>query len=396
MGLFKRVIPTGVRHGTVTVLFKGLSIETTTFRSESGYSDGRRPDRIEFASSIDEDLSRRDFTVNAMAFDLMDRSLVDPYDGRSDIANKLLRCVGDPFERFGEDGLRPLRALRLASQLGFEVESVTLAAIPASLDRLGLVSAERVRDELGKIMLSPRPSAGLRLMERTGILGAVIPEALEGRGVWQKGSHRFDVLDHLFACADAAPGDLALRLAAFLHDIGKPRAIGIGSEGDPTFYGHEEISAAMSGEILRRLRFPNALVDEVTHLVRHHMFAYDDSWTDAAVRRFLARVGSSNLDRLLALRLSDGTGMTGLPVDPRSLEPLRTRVELVLAKEHAFGLKDLAVGGEDLASIGVPKGPVMGRILAELLETVIDDPDLNKRERLLEIGARLKAKYGIP
>ncbi len=393
--LYRRVAPTGIKHGTVTVLYKGLEIETTTFRTEADYGDGRHPDRVEFAATIEEDLSRRDFTMNAMAFNLVSRELIDPHGGRRDLELRLVRAVGDPVDRFREDGLRPLRALRFATQLGFEIEASTFEAITMALDRFRLVSAERVRDEFGKILLSPLPSRGLRLMESCGVLAIVAPELASCRGVEQKGMHRFDVLDHLFATADAAPADLVLRLAALLHDTGKPAAKVELPGAEPTFYRHEELSATIALEFLRRLRFPNAVIDDVVHLVRHHMFFYDESWTDAAVRRFLARVGPGKVESLLALRLADGSGMTGNPVDPRSLVPLRARVEAVLGADHAFGIKDLAIGGAELASIGIPKGPVMGMMLGELLEAVLDDPSLNQEGRLLEIAERMKGKYGI-
>lgn len=393
--LYRKVVPTGIKHGTVTVLYKGHKIEVTTFRTESQYSDGRHPDRVAYAATIEEDLGRRDFTMNAMAFDLVSRELLDPYGGKADLGNAIVRAVGDPAERFFEDGLRPLRALRFAAQLGFDIEEKTLAAIPAALERFRLVSAERVRDELQKMVLSPRPSRGLRLMESSGMLVAVLPELAACRGVEQRGMHIFDVLDHLYASVDAAPAEIGLRLAALFHDIGKPKAKVAAPGIEPTFHRHEEYSAAATAEILKRLKFPNGLIDEVVHLVRHHMFAYDDSWSDAAVRRFLARVGEDKVDRLFALRLADGAGITGLPVDPRSLDPFRARIESVLAEAHAFGIRDLAIGGAELSAIGVPKGPVMGKILAELLETVLDDPELNEKARLVDIATKLKNKYGV-
>ncbi len=392
---FRHVIPTGIKHGTVTVLFKGLEIEVTTFRTESDYSDGRHPDKVEYAASIEEDLSRRDFTINAMAFNLATKVVLDPHGGKDDLAARLVRAVGDPVERFHEDGLRPLRAIRFAAQLGFSIETSTLTAIKPSMDRFRLVSTERVRDELQKILLSPIPSRAFGLLEGTGLLAEILPELSACRGVDQRGMHIHDVLDHLYASVDAAPPELVLRLAAILHDIGKPAAKEERAGGDPTFYRHEEISARMIGTMLKRLRFPNALIDEVAHLVGCHMFSYDESWTDAAVRRFIARVGMPSMDRLFALRLADGTGITGIPADPRSLEPLRGRIEASLAAREAFGLSELAVKGGDLIPLGIPPGPKMGALLKELLETVIDDPALNNRERLLEIAERLRPKYSL-
>jgi tRNA nucleotidyltransferase (CCA-adding enzyme) len=392
---YRRVIPTGIKHGTVTVLWQGLEIEVTTFRTESSYADGRHPDEVAFASSIEEDLSRRDFTINAMAFDLASKALLDPHGGREDLSRRLVRAVGDPVDRFREDGLRPLRAIRFAAQLEFDIEAATLAAIGPAIDRFRLVSAERVREELQKILLSVVPSRGLRLLEGTGLLAEISPELAACRGVEQRGMHVYDVLDHLYACVDAAPAGIALRLAALLHDVGKPGAKVERPGEDPTFYRHEEYSATASEAIMRRLRFPKALIDEVAHLIRCHMFSYDESWSDAAVRRFIARVGPEHMDALFSLRIADGTGIIGRPVDPRSLEPLRERIEAVIAAKEAFGLADLAVKGADLASIGVPPGRAMGAMLKELLETVMDDPTLNERGRLLEIAGKLKPKYGL-
>lgn len=393
--MFPRVIPTGIQHGTVTVLWKGLTVETTTFRVDGDYGDGRRPDSVTFTSDIREDLRRRDFTMNSLAYNLETGELLDPHGGREDLAAGLVRAIGDPVERFTEDGLRPLRAVRFASQLDYRIDPGTLAAIPRTLENFRRVSVERVRDELVKILLSPRPSYGLKLLEDTGMLPDILPELSACRGVEQKGFHRFDVLDHSFLSCDGAPDRIELRLAALLHDIGKPAARAEGPDGLPTFHRHEELSARGTEEALRRLKFPNAVIASVSHLVRHHMFAYDDSWGDAAVRRFLARTGPENLEDLLALRLADAYGTTGERPDPRGLDPLRRRVEDLLGRSRALSIKDLAIGGNELAALGVPRGPVMGRILAELLETVLDDPELNTPERLRDIAGRIKGKYGI-
>ncbi|MFZ2782108.1 MAG: HD domain-containing protein [Rectinemataceae bacterium] len=390
--IFPRVIPTGIKHGTVTVLLRHYKVEVTTFRIEHGYSDGRRPDSVEFAADIGADLSRRDFTINAMAWDILGRELVDPYGGQADLAAKIIRAVGNPEARFGEDGLRPLRALRFASQLNFSLDPDTFAAIPKALDRYRSVSAERVRDEFSKILLSPLPSRGLRLMESTGILFESLPEFRVCRGAAQKGGHAFDVLDHLYASVDAAPPDLVLRLSALFHDVGKPASRKEGEDGVPTFHRHEEISAALAEAALKRLRFPNDVVGRTAHLVRMHMFNYEDRWTDAAVRRFIAKAGAANIDDLLALRLADSAGAAGVAPDPRVLAGFRARIDAVLAAGNALSLRDLAIGGDDLAALGVSKGPAMGQILKELLETVLDDPEQNEKERLLTIAQGLNER----
>ena len=223
---FKKVIPTGIAHGTVTVHFMGEEIEVTTFRIEQGYSDGRHPDKVSYASDIEEDLSRRDFTMNAIAVSLKDGSIVDPFNGKTDIKNKVIRSVGNPLERFNEDGLRPIRAIRFASQLGFEIETNTLQAISNEkvLQKTSTISIERFRDELVKLLKSPKPSVGLKLLESTNIMKLFLPELLEGRNCIQndvRGYHVFDVLDHNFYCCDGAPvHKVNVGLAALLHDIG--------------------------------------------------------------------------------------------------------------------------------------------------------------------------------
>ncbi|MDR1248494.1 MAG: CCA tRNA nucleotidyltransferase [Treponema sp.] len=394
--LFRRVIPTGIRHGTVTIRYKNYSMEVTTFRTESDYSDGRRPDHIEYASTIEEDLSRRDLTMNAIALALPGGERVDPFKGLEDIQARRIRCVGNPEERFREDGLRPLRALRFASQLGFAVDGETLDAIPGSLSTTARVSPERVRDELDKIAMSPRPSVALRLMEQCGLLGLLLPELASCRGVEQKGFHRFDVLDHsLLACDDAArlESPLHVRMAALFHDIGKPETRSLDDSGVWTFYRHEKVSARLARNIGERLRYPNALVSRMVHLIEEHMFHYEAAWTDAAVRRLIIRVGEENLEDMYALRRADAYAMAGVEI-PGFLAPLISRVDSVLAQGRAFSLKDLAVSGTDLMAAGIRSGKTMGVILRELLETVLDDPELNTREKLLEIAGKLNERRG--
>jgi len=400
------VIPTGIKHGTVTVHFKGLSMEVTTFRSESGYSDGRRPDSVEFGVSIEEDLSRRDFTMNAAAYRLPSGPLVDPFDGRGDIKRRFIRTVGRPEERFSEDGLRPIRALRFASELGFSVDEALLAAIPAAISFTAKVASERIRDELDRIIASGKPSAALLLMEKTGLLQALIPELAACRGVKQDrihgcGFHRFDVLDHsLLACDFAArqvsPDQFSQTvgcLAALYHDIGKPVTAQIDEDGMRTFYRHEKESAALAGNILRRFRYPNMVTDTVCHLIEEHMFHYEENWTDAAVRRFIVRVGEENLADLFALRRADAYGLAGKEPPPDFLLPFQERIEETLRQNGALSLKDLALSGKDLIAAGIPPGKHMGIILSELLETVLDDPALNTREKLLEIAGKISKRY---
>ncbi|MDR3276752.1 MAG: HD domain-containing protein [Treponema sp.] len=393
--LFPRVVPTGIKHGTVTVLFKGRALEVTTFRTESDYRDGRRPGQVSFAATIEEDLSRRDLTMNAIALELPSGRRVDPFDGAGDIRNRIIRCVGKPGERFAEDGLRPLRALRFAAQLDFRIEEATLAAIPGAIPTTAKVSAERIRDEIDKIIASPLPSRALRPMEATGLLELLLPELTRCRGVEQKGFHRFDVLDHALLACDysartGAPPEV--RLAALFHDTGKPACRRLGEGGVWTFYRHEEESARLSAAILRRYRYPNAVRETVCRLIAQHMFHYTGDWTDAAVRRFIIRSGEEHLDDLYRLRLADIYGTAGLEPPPDCLLPLTRRVEAVLARSRALSLRDLAVSGRDLMARGIPAGKRLGLILGELLEAVLEDPALNEREKLLEIAGRLNKR----
>ncbi|MDR0452758.1 MAG: HD domain-containing protein [Treponema sp.] len=399
MSMFRRVIPTGIKHGTVTVVYKGVSVEVTTFRTESGYSDGRRPDRVEYAPSIGEDLSRRDFTMNALAARLPSGKLVDPFGGAADIKSGTIRCVGRPAERFSEDGLRPVRALRFASQLGFSVERETLDAIPGALGITAKVSPERIRDEFEKIVASGRPSTALLLMEKTGLLELLFPDLAQCRSIEQKGCHRYDVLDHsLLACDFAARRQYSqtVRLAALFHDLGKKPTLSIGPDGNRTFYQHERESVRLSRNILRQYRYPNAAIDAVAHLIGEHMFHYTEDWGDAAVRRFIARAGEENLGELFRLRLADAFGTSGAEPAADFLLPLINRVEDALSKSRALSLKDLAVSGKDLIASGIKPGKHMGIILNELLEAVLDDPALNSREKLLEIAEKINKRYYAP
>lgn len=390
ISMFRRVIPTGIKHGTVTVLFKQEKYEVTTFRIDADYSDGRRPDAVTYTGDIYEDLSRRDFTINAMAINLNTGKLIDPHDGRADIKRKLIRAIGDPQIRFAEDGLRLLRACRFTAQLGFRLEEQTEKALSSCRFQLSNVSLERIRDEIVKMLDAEKPSIGFLVMEKSGILSDILPELSRCRGITQKGFHSFDVLDHsLYAC-DGAPADrLLIRLAALFHDTGKAVTLSTDEDGFPTFHRHEFESEKIAREIMQRLRFSNAQTDAVCHLVKHHMFHYTDDWSDAAVRRFISRVGSEHINDLFALRLADQYGMTARTMEASNLTSFAKRIQAVLDKDTALTLRDLAVNGKDLIKAGIPAGPLLGTILDQLLEAVLDDPEMNKKERLLAIAKSL-------
>lgn len=407
MKIFKKVIPTGIEHGTVTVHFMKKEIEVTTFRTESDYSDGRHPDKVEYCGHIEEDLSRRDFTINAIAASLKDGTLVDPYGGQDDLKKKIIRTVGKPHERFMEDGLRPVRALRFASKLEFSIEKDTYSEIfeKEVKRKIASISLERFRDEFVKMMSSRLPSLGLKLMEETGILNLFLPELTACRGCIQKddrGYHVFDVMDHnMYACDGAPKEKPLLRIAALLHDSGKPLARIERNEQGLTifnFYNHEKYSVQIARKIMTRLKFSNAQTDYVCHLIENHMFNYESSWSDAAVRRFIVRVGTEYIEDLIDLRLADMYGKYNQDVrihDSAScalLVELLDRVKSVEKQQDALSMKDLKVNGRDLMQEGIPAGKNLGRILNELFETVLDDPAMNDRDKLLNLALNLYKK----
>jgi tRNA nucleotidyltransferase (CCA-adding enzyme) len=386
--LFRRVIDTGIAHGTVTVLWKGGRYEVTTLRGEGGYSDGRRPDSVVFINDLDRDLGRRDFTVNAIAYDPLEERLVDPHGGLEDIEKGILRAVGDPLHRFQEDGLRVLRAVRFAATLQFRLEEGTLRSIPDALDSYARVSRERVRDEWLKLMKAPEPSRGFELMRGTGILGVTCPQLLEQVGCTQNRCHAFDVWTHTMRCVDVAPAETVLRLAALFHDLGKPRSRAFSEKkSDYTFYDHERVGAEMADEWLLEYRFSNHERERIVHLIRHHLICYSEQWTDAALRRFLRRVGVDRVPELLALARADlmAKGMD-VRSDMAGLEKLAERARAVLAQGSALSVGQLSIDGNDVMQrLDLEPGPKVGEILRKVLDRVLESPDLNRRETLLSL-----------
>lgn len=376
----------GVRHGDETY-------EITTFRSDHDYADFRRPHRVEFGDSIELDLARRDFTVNAMAWGARageTPGLVDPYAGMADVGTRVLRAVGEPVARFEEDALRMVRAVRLAASLEFAIEPVTLDAIGRRAALVAHLSGERIAAELDRLLAAARPSVGLALMLDSGVLAAISPDLPKQRGTPQNKVAGEDLWDHTLRTVDAAPIDRPIvRLAALVHDIGKPATF---AEGH--FLDHDAVGARLAGGFLDRLRSPRAVHERVVALVRQHMFSYASNWSDSAVRRFILKVnehGPGALEQLLALREADNVG-SGLPAGAGRLDELRARIAAELAAEVVLDRRGLAIDGEDLmAELGLPQGPLLGRILDELLERVIDDPLLNERPTLLLLAQGMLA-----
>lgn len=411
--IFDKSIPTGAKFGTITVISddengEKFDVQVTTYRSEADYVSGRWPSKVEFARTIQEDLSRRDFTINSMALDLSslrdgnsDYILIDPYQGQIDLSNKLIKAVGIPVERFEEDGLRSVRACRLASQLKFSIEEKTFEAIKQTLHITKLVSVERFREELMKLLLkSPKPSVGLSLLKESGILSIFIPELTEGIDVVQPEFHSDDVFTHSILTVDEAED--SVKLAALFHDIGKPRTI-IKDDKGTHFYGHDVKGAEMTEEIMRRLKFSNFETEQTVKLVRWHMFYYPSAdwrnsedpknkpahgWTDAAIRRLIQNVGGlESIDQLLKLRIADQLSNKKYEFDRAELDAISERIAEVSAKEMALKVSDLDISGQDLMdNFSISAGPQVGKILAHLLDKVIEEPGLNKKFDLLVLA----------
>jgi tRNA nucleotidyltransferase (CCA-adding enzyme) len=376
------------RFGTVAVRRGGREYQITTFRTDHDYADFRRPHRVEFGSSIDLDLARRDFTMNALAWGAPDAAtpprLVDPHGGRSDIDAHLIRAVGEPDRRFEEDALRMMRAVRFSAILGFEIEAATHAAIGRHAPLVAHLSGERIAVELGRILATPRPSAGLRLLASTGILEHISADLAAQRGVAQNKIPGEDLWDHTVRTVDAAPDRAVVRLAALVHDIGKPA-----TAADGHFYRHEVAGAELAERLLDRLRVPRSTAERVVHLVRQHMFRYESNWSDAAIRRFLAKIGPDSIEDLFALREADNEG-SGVPRDAEGLAELRARIAAELAAGPLLDRSALAVDGSDLMTeLGLPEGPALGRILATLFERVVEEPHLNDRPTLMLLARDL-------
>src|SRR3954453_18030388 len=376
--------------GTVAIRREGVLLEVTTFRVEHDYADFRRPHRVDFGGDITADLARRDFTVNAIGWGRepgAGPALVDPHDGLLDLERGMLRAVGDPDARFREDALRMVRVVRLAATLEFAVEPVTLEAVGANAPLVAHLSGERVGAELTRLLAAPRPSAGLRLAQDTGLLAHISPDLAAQPGIRQNKIDGEDLWDHPLRAVDAAPADRPIvHLAALLHDVGKPA-----TRANGHFHHHDVVGAEIAGQLLRRLRAPKAVADEVTHLIRHHMFTVDPNATDTAIRRFIKRIGADRIDALFALRRADDIG-SGLEPDGPALRAFRHRIEAELAAETALDRYALKIDGNDLIrELGLTPGPALGRMLDALVERVIVDPALNEAPTLLLLAQGMLA-----
>ena len=385
----ERIIETGLKHGTVTVLLEGLPLEITTFRTESGYSDHRHPDAVTFTPSLTEDLARRDFTINAMAWNCTD-DVQDPFGGQQDLSARIIRCVGEPTMRFGEDALRILRALRFASQLDFTLDPATAEAAFDLRGSLALVSRERIAAELTKLLCGP--AARRIITEYWEILAVPLPELVPMAGMDQRNKHHcYDVLEHSAAAVEAVPPEPVLRWAALLHDVAKPACFTLDEAGTGHFYGHAKAGAPLVRGILTRLRFDHDTVNRVSTLVELHDYPIDPpvGTPERAIRRLIGRLGAEDFFRLLDLKRADSLAHHPDYWDRvKACDRLATQAREILAQPPCFTVRDLAVNGNDLLALGIPKGPEIGRTLNALLEAVLSGTLPNEREALLELCKR--------
>lgn len=388
IGMFSAVIPTGIKHGTVTVLFKGNSFEVTTFRTESSYSDKRHPDNVSFVSSLEEDLSRRDFTVNAFAANCCDGNIIDLFNGKEDLDNKIIRAIGNPRERFEEDALRLLRLARFCSKLGFHSDEKTLKEASLLSESIKYVSQERIFVELDKILSSKKPSIGLLMMDQIGLLKYVLPELEECKTIKQNKVASPNVFLHILNAVDACSEKnypQIVRWALLLHDIGKVKTQVL-DNSVIRFTNHDVVGSVMAKDVLTRLKCSNQMINTVEILIKNHMVKYSPTWTDGAVKRFINRVKKENIENLFKLQWSDQIASEGYSKE----KEYQVFIQRIKDLENSpLSISDLKINGNDLFEIGIPKDKNMGIILNSLLEKVLDDESLNERETLLDIARNL-------
>ncbi|MGN1148571.1 MAG: CCA tRNA nucleotidyltransferase [Lachnospiraceae bacterium] len=382
--LFRRTVDTGIKHGTVTVMLDKEGFEVTTYRIDGEYEDGRHPKDVQFTASLTEDLKRRDFTINAMAYNDKD-GLVDVFDGIGDLQRGIIRCVGDPRERFTEDALRMLRAIRFSAQLGYTIEEGTKAAIKELSPTLNRISAERIQVELIKLLLSPHPDY-LRIAYDTGVTKVFFPEWDKTMVTPQNHPHHcYNVGEHILHSLLEVPSDKVLRLAMLLHDIAKPETLEIDDTGVTHFHGHEIKGEEMSRKIMRRLRLDNDTIHKVCTLVLYHDYGNGVAPDCRIVRRAVNKIGEDLFPSLLLVRKADIMAQSDYQREEKlaNLEAWRQCYENILKSGECVSLKTLAISGKDLIEAGIAPGKRMGEILDGLLQEVLEDPSKNTREYLL-------------
>jgi len=381
---FKHTIPTGIKHGTITVMIDNLPFEVTTYRIDGEYTDNRHPDEVIFTSKLEEDLSRRDFTINAMAYNYS-KGLVDPFNGLEDLREGIIKTVGNAHDRFNEDALRMIRAIRFSCQLGFHIEDKTFEAIKLNCELIKNVSIERIREEFSKILLSKEPSRGIENLRIGGLLQYFLPEVLTMFGFDQRNPHHDkDVYYHTLMVMDNTEPRLALRLGALFHDIAKPVTFTLDEKGIGHFYGHELKGKDMCEYILKRLRYDNDTIKKVSNLVYDHMSRYSNL-KSSTIKKVITRVGKENLEDLFNLQEAD-IKASAPPFDFSGIHHLRKKSKEILEHKEPLTVKDLLLKGDDLIRLGLKPGKLIGEILNHLMEKVLEDPKLNKKDQLEEMA----------
>ncbi|NLL76817.1 MAG: HD domain-containing protein [Clostridiales bacterium] len=388
--LFRRTVDTGIKHGTVTVLMDKEGFEVTTYRIDGEYEDSRHPKDVTFTSDIAEDLKRRDFTVNAMAYN-DSRGLIDIFCGIEDIDKKIIRCVGKPKDRFSEDALRMMRAVRFSAQLGYSIEGRTKTAIGEMAGNLRNISAERIQTELLKLLLSPHPDY-LRICYEVGITKVILPEFDRCMETQQKNPHHiYSVGEHTLHSIQAVEADKVLRLAMLFHDIGKPETKKRDCFGTDHFYSHGSVGASIAKAVLRRLKFDNDTINKVSKLVLYH--DYDIHMSSAGIRRAIYRIGEDIFPYIFAVKRADALAQSEYKREEklRTLEELERIYAQVLEAKECVSLRMLAVTGKDLIEDGMTPGKELGEVLKQLLEVVLEEPKLNTKEELLKYARMIKS-----
>lgn len=384
---YEEIIPTGLKHGTVTIVINNESFEVTTYRIDGKYSDNRRPDQVKFTNNLIEDLKRRDFTINAMAYSPF-IGLIDPFNGQSDLKDKIIRCVGNPYERFNEDGLRIMRAIRFSAQLGFNIEPCTKIAMNELVDNLGNISNERISSELYKIMSS---DYSYLIIKNTEILCKIIPEFRDCVNYNQNNPyHAYTLHKHTaVALIEAINPDVIVNLSILFHDIGKPHCCTTGEDGYFHFKGHGRISADMTETIMKRLKFDNNTISKVKELVLYHDATFEVG--KKYIKRWLNKLGEEQFRRLLKIRIADIKAQSFKYEKERinKITDIQMLLDEVLQNEECFTLKDLAINGKDLIECGVSQGKIIGEILNTLLAMVIDGEVDNNKDNLLNAAIHL-------
>lgn len=378
-----KVIETGIKHGTVTVVIENEYFEVTTYRTDGDYSDFRHPDTVAFTRNLKDDLARRDFTINSMAYNEQN-GLIDYFGGELDIKNKIIRCVGNPFKRFNEDALRMLRCIRFSCQLDFDIDKDALLAISKLEVNIKRVSVERIRDELNRILISENPDKGLIFLAHFKLLEKFIPELKNTYDFNQHNKHHDkDIFMHTIMVVKNVPKNLNLRWAALLHDIGKPYCFTLDSDGVGHFYKHELVSFKLAEKILTRLKFDNKTVDIICKLILNHMIS--TNLNDKSVKKLIVRLGKENIYDLLKLIEADRKALSTKYINFDDVLILKSKVDDLINKKDPMSVKDLSINGDDLIEIGYKEGVNIGIILNDLLEMVLENPDINTREQLLKI-----------